>query len=188
MSVALAGQRITAGGVLNRYYSLADANSHTVTAATQTALSSVYNIPANEAQVGTVYRITASGFGTWASSGPQTLNLGASLTGVQTGGNLTLAAALFPLSDAIRWEAEARVICVSTGSGGTWINALRGTINHFGTILATPNAFSWAVSNTGTLVASTLTVQTLSVDAAWGATTGAPTITCTSTVFEKLGS
>src|SRR5205809_161975 len=58
-----------------------DTGTQTVTATSATSLSAVYTIPGGDANVGTVYRMTAWGNGTWGAT-QQTMAFGIGFPGV----------------------------------------------------------------------------------------------------------
>jgi len=95
------------------------------------------------------------------------------------------------ISKAFTWRVTARVICLTTGATGTWQNYL--------TVNLTENSSSAGIApgndNTGTAfncnAAATYTVDTTSsqsfaIQAAWGATTGSPTLTSRVALFRRI--
>src|SRR6266487_2478549 len=127
LATATAGQRVTAN-LLNRIYGMADSNSHTVTAAAQTDLSSVYTIPANDAAVGTAYLMKCGGTGTWGST-QQTLSFRGFLTG-STGLNaVTIQNTAFSASANFRWGAQLLVIFTTVGAAPTVFSLLSGEVH-----------------------------------------------------------
>jgi hypothetical protein len=142
----------------------------TVTAAAQTALTSLWSIPANDAAIGAAYEVTTYGTGTQGSTA-QTLTFAAgfgSTLGVANSG-ITFPSSFAGTSAAFRWKSKVTATCVTTGSGGTWLIACEATVT------------SAAGDNSGTSVGaavsfSTTTAENVYVCAAWGSTTGAPTL------------
>jgi len=171
-----------------------DFTARTVTQATQTQLGTAWTITANNAQVGTAYRVTSKGYGTWGGT-QQFLQLVGAVNGsnvTEGSGNGRIAAAAFATSTAFRWKAVFLVEINATGSGGTCVPTLEYMV-----VAAAPNILpgSTAVNSvtsvtgpTGTSAAvATNSSFTIRIDALWGATAGAPTITHVSTSFERIG-
>ncbi len=180
MPLVNAGQRVTAA-LLSEDYTDTDTSSHTVTASSFTQLSPYFSVPANDPQVGTAYRITAWGTGTWGSTVQQ-----ANFSFAQNNASQTtagMASGSFSTSQAIVWRWTALIVIQTVGSGGTYevahevfaSQASAGTTTNFAVRATTGNAIDTTSSNTFGLGFS------------WAATTGAPTITCQGGLFEKLG-
>lgn len=186
--LVLAGQRITPA-VLNRIYGNADANAHTANTAAYLDLSSVYQVPASDAQVGTAYRLTTFGNGTWGST-QQALTLTVALAGTAIGTAPVIASTAFSASAAFDFWAETVLICVSTGSSGTWVASLKGNVSETANPLAPGTASTNSAGFTGCTHAAvtqdTTVANNFSVQAKWASTTGSPTLTCRGTLFEKV--
>ena len=187
---APAGSRLTTA-LINHMYANADSVTTTVTAASLTDLSNIYTIPASDAAAGTAYRLSAFGNGTWGSTA-QTLQFAACLAGSAVGSNPpTIGSSAFSTSTAFRWDAQILLICATSGSTGTWYARINGSLSAYNTTLL-PNTGSqctlaFSYSNTTAVTQDTTVANTLSVRAAWGSTTGSPTLTCHGTTFERLG-
>jgi hypothetical protein len=181
MSTFLAGQRLTASA-LNHMYGSGDATSRSVTAASETQLSSQYTIAANDAAVGTAYRLSCWGTGTQGSS-PQSISFrantigGSGLNAVTTGSGFASASAQF------RWWAEMICLASAIGSGGTITGFLRGAVEQ---ISVTTGSVAFNSEWDGNSV-NTAANWGIEIDCAWGSTSGAPTITCKGTLFERVG-
>ena len=171
-----------------------DTTAHTVTQATQTQLTKFWNIQAGDPQVNTVYRLTASGYGTWGSTQQTLQSVGcidaANVTG--GGGVGRIASTAFAASTPVIWRAVFEITVVSTGSGGTviptltfWISANAVNINP-GTAAANTLTVVTGPSNVLTTLNTTIS-HTMEIESLWGSTTGAPTLTCLSSSFERLG-
>jgi hypothetical protein len=184
----LAGQSLTAA-LLNQYYSFADANATTVTAASAANLSSVYTIPGGEPVAGeSTYGLWCGGNGAWGST-PQTLELTFALNGSGVGVGQVVGSSCFSASAAFRWAAHFSVTCATTGSGGTWFGSLNAlitqTANNVIPGTAANNTVPVADGNLSAHTAATNAPITVALQAAWGSTTGAPTITNRWTRFAK---
>lgn len=183
-TLAVAGQRITAS-LLNRIYGQADTTATTVTAASQTRISSGYTIPANDAQAGTAYRISCWGTGTQGST-VQTLAFRANYAGGGGFNACTIANSFAGVSHPFRWNAEATLVIPSAGTTIKPSLMLRGIIADTN---SSPNSFTPFCSefdDTNGTTLNTTVAWTLQIECAWGATTGAPTITCKGTLFERV--
>lgn len=153
---------------------------NTVTAASLTNLFT-WTINANDAQVMAVYESQVWGNGTQASGSRQTLQFAAVLGG-NTMSNVTFGTTAFEaVSQAFRFNVIARAICLTTGSTGTWTSYIDATVADFNGLAIAPgnNDFATAFSCelTGTTTVDTTTGNNFGVSAAWGATTGSPTLT-----------
>lgn len=171
-----------------------DTTPFTVTQAAQTQLTKLWNIQAGDAQVNTKYRITASGYGTWGSTQQTLQSVGcidrSNITG--GGGVGRIAAAAFAASTPVCWRAEFEISVVSTGTSGTiiptlnfWISANAAGISP-GTAAVNSITVVTGPSNTLTTLNTTVS-HTMDIESLWGSTTGAPTITCLTSSFERLG-
>lgn len=186
--LVLAGQSITPA-ILNRIYGTADTTSHTVNGTTFADLSSVYTIPAGDAQGGTAYRIKAFGSGTWGST-QQALSFACALAGTDIGTTPAIASTALSASAAFDWEAEVVLICATPGSSGTWVASVRGVITQSANAIlpatAADNTIPFAGCTHSAVTQDTTVSDTLSIQAKWASATGAPTLTCLGTLFEKV--
>ena len=181
MPTFLAGQRLTASA-LNHMYAAADASNRTVTAATMTPISSQYAIAANDAAVGTAYRLTCWGVGAQGSSA-QNLSVRANtISGV--GLNLvTIDSGFCSTTAQFRWMARMTTVASAIGSGGTITGFLEGLVVQTGVTSPSINFNSeWSGS-----AINTSTNWGIEIDCEWGSVTGTPSITCNGTLFERLG-
>lgn len=181
MPTFLAGQRLTATA-LNHMYAAGDASTRAVTAATQTQLSSQYVINANDAAIGTAYRLTTWGTGTQGSSA-QTIAFRANTIGGSGLNAVTSASSFAATGASFRWWARITTLASQIGSGGTISGFLEGALEQVG---VTTGSISFNSEFDGASV-NTTTNWGIEIDCAWGSTTGAPTITCKATLFERLG-
>lgn len=180
----LAGQTIVAGagsGELSQYYGYSDNNSFTVTQATLTQLATAYIIAANEPQQGAAYKLSCGGYGTWGSTA-QNLGLMFTLNGTSffTSGSCDFYSGTFAASVGFTWKATVDFNCQD------------GVQNWFGTLDASvaANLSQWPHGNASGSPSSAVVVPVSSaitclLEANWGSTTGAPTITTTWTKFQK---
>lgn len=151
-----------------------------VTGTSLAALASM-TIPAGDAVGGAVYDIEVWGSGTAGTNMLLTFAVvlgGSTMSSVQLGANFMAAATSF------RWRAVARVVCHTTGAGGTWSSLVFGDISINGTTLLTSGGASVNATNSfvsceiaTTTPADTTVAQTLSLSASWSGTTGPPGLT-----------
>lgn len=181
----VAGQRLTASA-LNKQYMLSDNSSTTVTAASQTRLSTAYVIAANDAQVGTVYRLIAFGSGTQATGTARTLSIRPNYAGGGGWNAYTVPATLAAVGNTFRWHAEVVVTFPAIGATAKPILFMRGLIFDV-TNGTTQTALSNEFDTTGGTTVDTTSAWALQLECAWGSTTGSPTISCLATVFERGG-
>src|SRR5262252_8271823 len=167
----VAGNDMTAS-LLNQYYGFADTTFTTVTAATQTQLSTSYSIAANEPSAGSAYTVDFGGNGTWGAT-QQTLVFGLSIGGV------------------------ARFAWNQVGASGNVLADIMGNLTQTANNVAPPgtytqgnfqsaNSIGFADANTAASATINSTVSTaVFVTCAWGST-GAPTLTNRKTIFRKV--
>jgi hypothetical protein len=147
----------------------------TVTTATNADLSAAFTIPANDATVGTVYKLTCWGTGTEATGTAVTLSIGLAIGGASPG---AFSPAALPAAGApFSWKYECHVYVTATGPSGS----------------ITPSAvFTWGstptVSNDTAQAVNTTQPNQIVLVAEWASTAGSPAITCLGTILERLPS
>jgi hypothetical protein len=149
----------------------ADFTNFTVTAATATQCTKAWSIPANDAKVGTVYRLTLTGNGTQGTTA-QTLGFLFS-NGDATA---TIASAFAPASGAFRWKVVMEIHVITTGASGT--------ANYIVTATA---GVGIQTGYTQGAAFDSAAAFTLEGESEWGSTTGAPTMTCFDSYLERIG-
>ena len=165
-----------------------DVATFTVTAATNTQFSKLWSIPVNDAAAGTVYRLTLWGAGTQGST-QQTFTVTPVLDStVLVGGNrTTVPSTLVAISTSFNFRVVYELLVLTAGAGGTALPSI--------TVYVTQNTGSPTTAQTMTITAQpgsasaidTTASHTMSLDLAWGSTTGAPTATSKGSLFERLG-
>jgi hypothetical protein len=168
-----------------------DNSTHTVTASSPTQLSKVWAVPANDAQAGTVYRLTAAGIAAWGST-QQVLTLNISGFGVATF-VLPIGATEFTASLGLVWRYQADVYVASTGAGSAniavgmafniGVASTGNQLSNAGTTQSAGGFSSYSSFGTGT----TTSAANITLQAKWASTTGGSTITCNYSIFERLG-
>ena len=158
-----------------------DVTTITVTAAAFTRITNSWSVPASDARTGTTYRLSAWGTGTQGSTA-QTLSFELTAFGVTAAGT-GFPAAFAGVSVAFGWNVTGTVQVVSTGAGTAVVE-----YNYTVTIKAAGASASSVLSGFGSTTAGTTTAaENLFYSVQWGAVVGAPTITCTGSVFERVG-
>lgn len=169
--------------------------NNTITAASLQTLTT-FTIPAGDADVGAIYELEVWGNGQQGTAGNrQTLQLAVSLGGT-TMSTITFGTGALPDTHSFfRFALTGRVICHTTGLTGTWTSYVLATLTEFDTpgpaLLTIPNAnFAQATSSestgAGTTTVNTTVDEALALQAAWGATTGAPTLTSQIACFKRI--
>lgn len=166
--------------------SLTDTGSRTVTQAATTQLGGAFTIPAGDEAVGTKYRYEAGGFGTWGAT-QQQLTLVELLSGTNIN-QINIAAAAFAASAPFDWRLIMEILITATGAGGTCRALLTPVlnVNNAAVVTAAPN-FATGVRQAGGVAINTTISRVLQLNALWASTTGAPTITCDRSSFERIG-
>jgi hypothetical protein len=162
--------------------SLTDFTVFTVVAAVLTQLTKAWSIPANDAIIGAHYRVTARGTGTQGTM-PQVLTFAASFGGINTGTGITVSILVLPISNTFGWKLEINAYCVTTGAGATWWLSSEVLVRNN---TAGADVFAAANMNTATISVASNAAITFEGLAGWAATTGAPTITCNVSAFERV--
>lgn len=147
------------------------------------ALTPNYSIVANDAVNGSAYRLKCGGHGTQGST-QQALTCQFTTFGIAWG-NTTTAAADIAASVGFHWEAEGTLII-----GGVGVSVAAVFFGHFTWSQATAglSGHSQAMDKqVASGVDTTAAGNSMSFQAGWGSITGAPTIVCTSSTFERLG-
>ena len=194
-TLRVAGGRAT-GGDQNQYYGFADTSATTVTAATQQNLTTPYTIPAGEPAAGSAYTVEFGGSGTWGATQQlwtPTLVVG----GVVVLSNIVLGAQAFAASAQFRFSGRVLIVWNTVGATGNLIASYLVNFTQTANNVAPPGTYTQGnfqaaatyglADGNGALSAAIDTTAAVSVifKCAWGATTGAPTITNRHTRFAK---
>jgi hypothetical protein len=184
-----AGQKLTAA-VLNHMYAISDTAVTTVTAATAQNLSTVYVIPGNDMAAGVAYRLTASGDGQQGST-RQNLQFAVGFAGTSIGFQPIIDSTAFAVSALLRWKISIMLIPIVIGASLTFNTNIEGCVTQAANNLipgtAANNTVPFGAGNITASTGDSTIANNFALRAQWGATTGAPTITCRATVFERLG-
>ena len=165
-----------------------NAASNTVTQATFTQLTASWGVPANDPNPGTLYRLTCFGNGTWGST-QQQLTMRGNYTAGPGLGAVRVASTFIPASGHFDWSFTQHLLFSASGAGGAWIASATLAINDSDNPntpgVAASNAMALCGAGSGSL--STTSAFNVFAEAEWASTTGAPTITCTGSLFERVG-
>lgn len=160
--------------------------NRTVTQATATAITANWSFPGGDANAGTMYRITAFGYGTWGSTA-QNLSVETGLNG-SAARTETVASSLFPINTAFEWNAVYTLFVTSTGVGGSCWLICTFTISAVGGSHGAQQLTFVVGSHSGLPETLNTTVaNTMQLMMSWASTTGAPTVTCVGSTFERVG-
>jgi hypothetical protein len=154
------------------------AGSTVTSAAAFGPLGAPVTIPANDATLGTIYKVTCFGTGTQATGTAAPLNLALAL------GNLSLGTfqpqPLPAAGTEFIWRYECYLYVTATGTSGT---------------LVPSGTFSWGAGGGApaptvhggvTQTVDTTAANQLVLAAQWASATGAPAITCACTIVERM--
>lgn len=159
-----------------------DSNQHTVTQATLTNITAIpTGILANDANSGTLYRITCGGHGTQGST-QQALSFQITLGSTALGGT-TMASTTIPASTAFHWNFIGNILVTNTGSSAT---VFCWGIFEF-SVAAAGGTSGTAAFDTASATFNSTIANAVQVQMRWGSATGAPTITCDGAMLERLG-
>jgi hypothetical protein len=170
---------------------LAQITPNVVTQAVLTTIASA-SIPAGDAEIGAIYRLVCSGDGTFGTTqASNALQFQASIGAAPVSlGTFTVGSTFTAISTGFRWKIEVEAVCVSTGSGGTWLGGLSGRISITGANLlpavGANASMGMAAGVTAAQTLDTTVAETLALQTAWAATTGAPTMTCRYRYFSRI--
>jgi hypothetical protein len=189
-SQILPGQTLaatTAQGGLNQYYGYADTTSNVFASATQGNLCTAYTIPAGEANyAGAAYELSCAGTGQQGTT-QQTLAF-QMLIGSVLGTVPTLGAVVFSTSQFFTYSLTMRLTC-SDGVSGWWADLQGAVVESTANLIpgtAGQQPVAIAASNSAVHAASVSSAITVCIQAKWGSTTGAPTMTNNKTTFRKV--
>jgi hypothetical protein len=156
---------------------------------TLSKLSNVWSIPANDAQAGTVYRLTAGGVATWGAT-QEVLTLALAAFGVANFVSLPIGATEFTAGLSLQWRYQADIVVVSPGNPGTIMGGASFDIGVAGANQLTnagtnQSAGGFAAFNAANATANTVSAGNITLQAKWGAAFGS--ITCDYSYLERLG-
>lgn len=193
--ITKAGTQLASAGGLTGFPVITqiDISNHSAASAANSPVTLAWTIPANDMSKGTTYRITSGGTGLWGTA--QTLQTVGNLNGNnETGGGAAgrIAGAFLANATAFNWSAVYEFKVISTGTSGTARVRLTFTISSEGTALTPGTAAQNSMSvvtgpQAGAITVNTTIANTLGLGAAWGGTTGSPTIGSADSTFERLG-
>lgn len=160
-----------------------DTTTVTFTSASDIAITTLWNIPANDVGGETVYDLYAWGHGTWGATA-QNMQVDGWLNGTAFTGAPVLDATTFNVNELFNFEIHLKIMFTLNGASGTfkWVLKVVASSNAHGT----QNGYTMIRRGTG-VSCNTTVLNQLQLAAAWGATTGSPTATCEGSIFQRLG-
>lgn len=174
-----AGSRIQASQLLamETGQQLAQSIQTTVSNTTTKTFLASASIPANTIAAGNTLSIRA--WGLFGCTGTPTLQLTSVLgTSVAAGGFGSTGA--LTLSSGVTgraWIAQQDVVCLSTGSSGTWFGPFTASVAN--TSAGPPwTTFTQALDGTATLTQDSTVALSFGIAATWGTASASNTITC----------
>ena len=151
--------------------------------ATQPVTAS-WSIPANDAQVGTIYEVEVPFDGTFETT---TLALEGYLD-ASVHASSTIGASFFTAGQTFNGTARIKLQVTATGAGGSCVMALDGGLGLAGNRSSGANSNSTYLSSNAVTVAFDTTVShTLAVAASWGGVAAGQTITGHGSKFTRSG-
>jgi hypothetical protein len=165
---------LVAGGALTG----ADKQSFTCNSGTATQMTAAWPIPANDAHVGTLYRLKSFGVGTYASGTSQWWRC-------NVFGSGQAQATFTSLPGTFMWDCETEVLIVTTGGSGTAFVKMRVGLSA-ASVGATPGLIYGMTGGVGgtTVTVDTTTPTTMFVECAIQVTC---TIKSLGSSFERIG-
>jgi hypothetical protein len=164
---------------------LTDTSTNTAgnTATSATAITAAWTIPANDANVGTVYEIEVPFTGTEETA---VLNLGMLVDGSTNTNLVPVAGSAITAGHGFAGTVRLRLICTATGSGGTYNLDMKGelqdsSINRTAATSLTLNGHAGGHS------LSTNASHTVAVSAFWGSNVASETISGITSKFTRAG-
>lgn len=173
--------------------------SHTVTGTGLTNMAQG-TYTGGDAGVGSMYELEVWGNGVWDGTTRQTLQFQVVWGGTNTPAVVNLGTTWFSVSANMifRWRATVRVICLTTGSSGTWQSFLDGVVSTFSAAGSPTNMLPgsgttqdtgpfFACESGGTTTKDSTVSQSLGLSCQWGgAATNGQSITSQVAFFKKL--
>lgn len=173
--------RGSTGRISSSYGYSATGNTNATTSLN--SLTPSYGIAALDASTGTVYRITCGGHGTQATGSQQSLIWQVFAYGLAWGNSSALNFTAVGASFHWRFQGELYV-----SSGGTAQNAAFTGLMQMSQATANTGNYAPVAADTQRNAAiDTTSATSIAFQAGWSSITGSPSITCTSSLFERLG-
>lgn len=154
----------------------------TVSNTTNETSLQTFNIPANDAVTGAVYRIRA--YGTAQVTGTPTMTFRFKIGG--TGGTTLQAISAITARSGMSdgwWEIEALVTCSATGASGTFSPFIRGTHNF---VTGVGTITTMATTVTASVTRDTTVSNDLILSGQWSAASSSNSIVCRGSLIERM--
>jgi len=182
---------VNVGGILNftgkgaKKWSDGSSSTTVANTVTETVIATL-TIPANDMEVGAVYRITAWGTAGVAAATTPTISYRARISGVA---GTALGTTAFTASSGVAnkvWKSEVYLVVLTTGASGTVFANLHTTTGITvagGNPVATPGT---AMDGGSVITVDTTVSRDLVLTATWGAANASNTITCRGFAAERI--
>lgn len=142
----------------------------------------IFNIPANDAVAGAVYRIKAWGIASVAAATTPTLRFRSNIGATTLTSFSSAITCRSGMTDGM-WEAELLVVCVTAGAAATWRPMLRASHN----FVTSNQTFGSTVPDVPSAVTKDSTVSNnLAISATWSAASASNTLTCLGFIGERV--
>lgn len=164
--------------------SVTDTTTRTNATTGNNQISGSFTIPANDAQVNTVYRARVYGLGV---NGSTSQLFGFTMQGLGASGQCSAgwATGIIPISTTFEWWVEALIAVTAIGASGTAKMSLQGAVAINGRVLA-GQGIPFGAQNAAVGI-NTTAISSFLVTGAVGSPTGAPTITGSYSTCERIG-
>lgn len=148
------------------------------------AMFTPFSIPANDAQLNTAYRVTCGGHGTQAATTAVALNIQAFAFG-QSWGGTTAGAGDIPAGTSFHWTCWGVLLLNTPGASAA--ASFFGEFTWSAAVASTTNARTLAMDKQVASGVNTTANDSITIQAGWASITGSPTLVCTGSLFERLG-
>jgi len=167
---------------------LSDVTLNAQTGTVASALSKSYTIPANDPQLGTMYRLTAWGDFHSATSGNGQLRWQVNV-GSTSVASITLAGAGMLSATFYEWFAISVIQWNTVGSGGNVVCGLQVNASEFNSLLSQGNTYTtYGMAGGSSLNAvSSAGANTYQLLGGWSNTSSGQTVRCFGSTLERIG-
>lgn len=162
------------------------ATPYSSSAATFASITNAYSILGNDANDGTIYRLTAFGDLTTPASALQAHRWAVSVYG-NTLATTSIAASGLTASNTYDWFVTATVAVMTSGSAGTIYCWVSGTISNHNINLSGSNSYALTGSSGGTVAVDTTADTTISLASEWAAVETAQIAHSYGSSWERIG-
>lgn len=163
----------------NPVIALVDPNSFNITQNTATNITKAYSVPGGDAQAGTTYRVSTWGTGTQGSTAQQPTFY---INGFGSSKSINIPSSFCAINTGFEIYATGTLQITATGSSGKAQYVIAVWARQSGS--STPSNLAAIAGN---VTVNTTTATTVGIQASWGSTTGAPTVSSFGSTCERIG-